>query len=154
MKNNEKILVGKIVAPQGIRGEVRVQTYSDTPSDFKKFNVISDRFTSKDFKVVRVVPNSTVVIAKINGFDDRNAAETLRGTELFIGREDLPVLGEQEYYQTDLIGMSVNQRGNIIGRVACVQNYGAGDILEMESGEMVSFVGASVDLEKGIIYVG
>ena len=153
MKNNEKILVGKIVAPQGIRGEVRVQTYSDTPSDFKKFNVISDRFTSKDFRFVRVIPNSTIIIAKVNGFDDRNAAETLRGTELFIGREDLPKLDEQEYYQTDLIGMTVNQRGNIIGRVACIQNYGAGDILELENGDMVSFVGANVDMDAKIIYV-
>lgn len=153
MKNNEKILVGKIVAPQGIRGEVRIQTYSDTPSDFKKFNVISDRFTSKDFRFVRAIPNSTIIIAKVNGFDDRNAAETLRGTELFIGREDLPKLNEQEYYQTDLIGMTVNQRGNIIGRVACIQNYGAGDILELENGDMVSFVGANVDMDAKIIYV-
>ena len=153
MRDTQKILVGKIVAPQGIRGEVRIQTYSDTPSDFKKFNVISDRFTSKDFRFVRVIPNSTIIIAKVNGFDDRNAAETLRGTELFIGREDLPKLNEQEYYQTDLIGMTVNQRGNIIGHVACIQNYGAGDILELENGDMVSFVGANVDMDAKIIYV-
>lgn len=153
MRDTQKILVGKIVAPQGIRGEVRIQTYSDTPSDFKKFNVISDRFTSKDFRFVRAIPNSTIIIAKVNGFDDRNAAETLRGTELFIGREDLPKLNEQEYYQTDLIGMTVNQRGNIIGHVACIQNYGAGDILELENGDMVSFVGANVDMDEKIIYV-
>ena len=153
MRDTQKILVGKIVAPQGIRGEVRIQTYSDNPADFKKFHVLSNRFAAEDFKFVRVIPNSTVVIAKIRGFDDRNAAEILRGTELFIGRDDLPALGEQEYYQTDLIGMTVNQRGNIIGRVACIQNYGAGDILELENGEMVSFVGASVDMDTKTIYV-
>lgn len=151
--NNNKILVGKIVAPQGIRGEVRVQTYSDTPADFKKFNVISDKFATGDFKFVRAVPNSTVIIAKIRGFDDRNMAEILRGTQLFIGREDLPKLQENEYYQTDLIGMKVNQRGNIIGRVSCIQNYGAGDILELENGDMVSFVGARVDFNDGVIYI-
>ena len=102
---------------------------------------------------MRAIPNSTVVIAKINGYDDRNAAETLRGTELFIGRSDLPQLNDNEYYQTDLIGMTVNQRGNIIGRVSCIQNYGAGDILEMENGNMVSFVGATVDTESNVIYV-
>ncbi|MBR2012235.1 MAG: 16S rRNA processing protein RimM [Alphaproteobacteria bacterium] len=153
MLNNNKILVGKIVAPQGIRGEVRIQTYSDAPMDFKKFNIISDKFKAEDFRFVRTIPNSTVIIAKINGFDDRNAAETLRGTELFIGREDLPDLGEQEYYQTDLIGLTVNQRGNIIGRVACIQNFGAGDILELENGDMVSFIGANVDMDARIIYV-
>ena len=153
MANTDKILVGKIVAPQGIRGEVRVQTYSDAPADFKKFKVISDRFSSDDFKFVRVLPNSTVIIAKISGFDDRNAAETLRGVQLFIGRNDLPRLGENEYYQTDLIGMDVNQCGNIIGRVVCIQNYGAGDILELENGDMVSFVGAMVDMDARIVYV-
>lgn len=150
---NNKILVGKIVAPQGIRGEVRIQTYSDAPSDFKKFKIISDKFVSDDFKFVRTVPNSTVIIAKIRGVDDRNAAEMLRGTQLFIGRGDLPELKENEYYQTDLIGMNVNQRGNIIGRVSCVQNYGAGDILELENGDMVSFVGAKVDFDTGVIYI-
>ena len=82
MINTDKILVGKIVAPQGVRGEVRIQTYSDTPTDFKKFNVICDRFSSDDFRFIRALPNSTVIIAKIRGFDDRNAAETLRNTEL------------------------------------------------------------------------
>ena len=150
---NNKILVGKIVAPQGIRGEVRIQTYSDAPSDFKKFKIISDKFVSDDFKFVRTVPNSTVIIAKIRGVDDRNAAEMLRGPQLFIGRGDLPELKENEYYQTDLIGMNVNQRGNIIGRVSCVQNYGAGDILELENGDMVSFVGAKVDFDTDVIYI-
>lgn len=153
MNDKNKILVGKIVAPQGIRGEVRVQTYSENPMDFQKFKVQSSKFKSEDFKFVRAIPNSTVVIAKINGYDDRNAAETLRGTELFIGRSDLPQLNDNEYYQTDLIGMTVNQRGNIIGRVSCIQNYGAGDILEMENGDMVSFVGATVDTESNVIYV-
>lgn len=153
MNDKNKILVGKIVAPQGIRGEVRVQTYSEKPLDFQKFKVQSAKFDAQDFRFVRAVPNSTVVIAKINGYDDRNAAETLRGTELFIGRDDLPKLRQNEYYQTDLIGMTVNQRGNIIGHVACIQNYGAGDILEMENGDMVSFVGATVDMDAKIIYV-
>ena len=153
MKKNDKILVGKIVAPQGVRGEVRVQTYSDTPMDFQKFKVQSTKFNEGDFKFVRAVPNSSVIIAKIRGFDDRNAAETLRGTELFIGRDDLPKLNENEYYQTDLIGLSVNQRGNIIGRVACIQNFGAGDILELENGDMVSFIGATVDFDDRVIYI-
>lgn len=153
MTENSRILVGKIVAPQGIRGEVRVQTYSDNPNDFKNFAVISDKFKVGDFKFVRAVPNSPVIIAKINGIDNRNMAEMLRGTELFIGRDDLPQLNEDEYYQTDLIGLSVNRRGNIIGRVACIQNYGAGDILELENGDMVSFVGATVDFADKVIYI-
>lgn len=154
MSNAKQILVGKIVAPQGIRGEVRIQTYSENPADFKKFKIQSQKFKSEDFKFVRTVPNSTVIIAKINGFDDRNAAETLRGTELFINREQLPTLTDNEYYQSDLIGFDVIRNGKKIGVVDCFQNYGAGDIIELDNGDMVSFIGANVDLEKRIIYVG
>ena len=82
MTDSKHILVGKIVAPQGIRGEVRVQTFTDTPVDFKKLKIKSVRFNDGDFKFVRTVPNSNVIIAKISGIDDRNAAETLRGTVL------------------------------------------------------------------------
>lgn len=153
MSDAKQILVGKIVAPQGIRGEVRIQTYSENPADFKKFKIQSQKFKSEDFKFVRAVPNSTVIIAKINGFDDRNAAETLRGTELFINREQLPTLTDNEYYQSDLIGFDVIRNGKKIGIVDCFQNYGAGDIIELDNGDMVSFIGAVVNTENKTINI-
>ena len=153
MRDTQKILVGKIVAPQGIRGEVRVQTYSENPLDFQKLKIQSSKFSDKDFKFVRAVPNSTVSIAKIRSFDDRNAAETLRGTELFIMRDALPDLGPDEYYQSDLIGFDVVRHGKKIGIVDCFQNYGAGDIIELDNGDMVSFVGATVDFNSRTIYI-
>ena len=153
MIEHNKILVGKIVAPQGIRGEVRVQTFSQNPSDFKTLRVFSNVFAIGDFKFVRAVPNSTVIIAKINGINDRNAAEALRGTELYIERNALPDLKENEYYQADLIGFDVVRNGQKIGIVDCFQNYGAGDIIELDNGDMVSFIGADVDISNKIIYV-
>lgn len=154
MLNENKILVGKIVAPQGIRGEVRVQSFAANTTDFKKFNVQSNKFNDGDFKFVRVVPNLNVVIAKIRGIDDRNSAETLRGTELFIMRDALPELADDEYYQADLIGFDVMRDGQKIGVVACFQNFGAGDIIEMDNGDMVSFRGAKVDKNMRVVYVG
>ncbi len=151
--NSQKILVGKIVAPQGIRGEVRVQSFAATPDDFKSLSVHSAKFNDGDFKFVRVVPNSNVVIAKIRGIDDRNAAETLRGTELFISRNSLPPTATDEYYQADLIGFDVVRNDLKIGIVSCFQNFGAGDIIELDNGDMVSFVGATVDMTNHIIYV-
>ena len=142
----DKILVGKIVAPQGIRGDVRVQTFSESPMDFQKFKVISKKFKDDDFKFIRVVPNSSVIIAHIAGIDDRTTAETLRGTELFIDRDTLPKLKSGEYYQTDLIGFSVVRNGKPIGVVDGFQNFGAGDIIELDNGEYVSFIGADVDI--------
>lgn len=146
MENQKRILVGKIVAPQGIRGDVRVQTYSENPKDFQKFKIQSSKFSTDDFKFIRVVPNSSVIIAHIAGFDDRNAAETLRGTELFIERGTLPELKNDEYYQADLIGFSVIRDGKKVGSVAGFQNFGAGDIIELDNGEYVSFIGANVDM--------
>ena len=148
MNNTSKILVGKIVAPQGIRGDVRVQTFSESPMDFQKFKVQSTKFKETDFKFVRAVPNSSVIIAHIAGFDDRNAAETLRGTELYIDRNTLPEPNQGEYYQADLVGFSVLRDGKKIGTVAGFQNFGAGDIIELDNGDYVSFIGANVDMTK------
>lgn len=145
------IVIGKIVAPQGLRGEVRVQTYTENPQDFQKLKVKSSKFKDGDFKFVRVVPSSDLIIAKIAGFDDRNAAESLRGTELYISRDSLPALGADEYYQADLIGMVVLSGGEPVGTVVTMHNFGAGDILELDNGEMLSFVGADVDMEHRAI---
>ena len=153
MADNTKILVGKIVAPQGIRGEVRVNTYTENPMDFKTLNVFSDKFNDGDFKFVRTVPSSNVIIAKINGIDDRNTAEMLRGTELFVVRDALPPVANGEYYQADLIGFYVVRDGIKLGTVSCFQNFGAGDIIELDNGDMVSFNGANVDFENKTIYV-
>ena len=153
MNNNTKILVGKIVAFQGVRGDARVQTYTAAPSDFRDLKIIGDRFSTDDFHFVRALPNSNVIIAHINGFEDRTSAEVLRGTELFVERDDLPQTGANEYYQTDLIGFDVVRDGKKIGIVDCFQNYGAGDIIQLDNGEMVSFIGAMVDLKNRTIIV-
>ena len=153
MNNDKKILVGKIVAFQGVRGDVRVQTYTTAPSDFRDLKIIGDRFSTDDFHFVRALPNSNVIIAHINGFEDRTSAEVLRGTELFVERDDLPQTGANEYYQTDLIGFDVVRDGKKIGIVDCFQNYGAGDIIQLDNGEMVSFIGAMVDLKNRTIIV-
>ncbi|MBD5400655.1 16S rRNA processing protein RimM [bacterium] len=153
--DDKKILIGKIVAPQGIRGEVRVQTYTASPMDFAVLSVESDKFAAADFKFVRRLnPTSDVIIARINGYADRTAVEALRGTELFISRDALPAVRDGEYYQADLIGFDVVRAGENIGRVVCFQNFGAGDIIELENGDMVSFIGADVDMDAKKIVVG
>lgn len=151
--DNKKILVGKIVAMQGVRGDVRVQTYTENPGDFSKFQVQSAKFNPDDFKFVRIVPNSDVIIAHIRGFEDRTSAEVLRGTELFIDRDALPVTKPGEYYQADLIGFTVISGGEKVGTVLCFQNFGAGDIIETDNGNMYSFIGADVDFNNKTITV-
>ena len=152
MDTENKILVGKIVAPQGIRGECRVQTYSESEKDFQKFHIISTKFTPEQFHFVRVLKPG-LIIAKIDGFDDRNTVETLRGVELFISRDDLPKLKENEYYQSDLIGFDVIREYKKIGTVDCFQTFGGGDIIELDNGDMVAFAGSVVDLTNKTIKV-
>ena len=147
MDNTKRILVGKIVAPQGIRGDVRIQTYTEKPEDFRTLAVFGDKIAAGDIKFIRRLnPTSSVIVAHIRGVDDRNAAETIRGCDIFIDRDSLPPAGDGEYYQTDLIGMTVVCDGKQIGVVAGFQNFGAGDIIELDTGEMISFAGANVDL--------
>ena len=153
MNTNKNILVGKIVAPQGIRGEVRVQTFTATPSDFKDLSVFGNNVPLGALHFIRIVPNSNVIVARVDGVTNRNIAETMRGTELFVDRGTLPEPKDGEYYQADLIGMCVMRNGTEIGHVACFQNFGAGDIIELDNGEMVSFRGANVDMEHKVIVV-
>lgn len=152
MEDNKKILIGKIVAPQGIRGEFRIQSFAEKPEDFKKLRIVCDKCESDKFHFVRAAKQD-VVIAKIDGIDDRNTVETLRGTKLFVLRDDLPNLKDGEYYQSDLIGFDVIRNGEKIGAVDGFQNFGAGDIIELDNGEMVSFQNAVVDLENKNIKV-
>ena len=153
MSDKQQILVGKIVAPQGVRGEVRVQTYTAAPTDLRDLSVFSSRFGSGAFHFVRAIPASSVIVARIDGIDNRNDAELLRGTELFINRSDLPELNDGEYYQADLIGMHVVRDGIELGVVDNIQNYGGGDILELDNGNLVPFTGATVNLDDKIINV-
>jgi len=153
MDGNKKILVGKIVAFQGVRGDVRVQTFTQNPADFKTLTVFGDKIAADDFKFIRVVPNSNVIIAHIHGFEDRTSAEVLRGTELFINRDTLPDTKAGEYYQADLIGFAVIQDDNKVGIVAGFQNFGAGDIIETDGGNMYSFKGAIVDFNNKTVIV-
>ena len=153
MPSDTRILVGKIVAPQGIRGEVRVQTFTEKPSDFQKLAVFGDKIPAGALHFVRALPNTNVVIMRLDGFADRTAVESLRGTELFINRDDLPPTKSGEYYQSDLIGMMVVRDGVELGRATGFQNFGAGDIMELDNGDMVSFIGANVDFEKNVINV-
>jgi len=149
MSDTPKILVGKIVAAQGLNGEVRVQTFTESPDDFQKLCVQSSKFQDGDLKFMRRLnPTSDVIIARISGVTNRTVAEELRETELYVTRDALPSLTDGEYYHTDLIGMIVETDNEPIGMVVAIHNFGAGDIIELDSGEMISFVGADVDIEN------
>ena len=105
----EKIKIGKIVNAVGLKGEVKVYNYSDSEEVYERTPEIyaGDRL----LKVQNVRMQKNMVILKLSGIDDRNAAEAAKGTELFITEADLPELPEGQFYIRDLIGMEVEEHG-------------------------------------------
>ena len=153
------ILLGRITGAQGIRGEVVVHSFAAAPEDIGAYGPLTDPAGTRSFKleVVRLTPKGAV-IARIAGVDDRTAAEALKGTELYVARDKLPAPDDGEFYHADLIGLAaVAPDGATIGEVIAVQNYGAGDLLEIRlpgtaSTELVPFNDSfvpSVDLVAG-----
>lgn len=115
-----------IIGAHGVTGEVRLRLFTDDMSAHRSFN-----HGALTLKSVR--PGNNGAIARFAEIADRNAAEALRGTELTVPRTALPPLDDGEYYHADLIGLAaVAQDGAPIGTVVTVENFGAGDVLEIE----------------------
>jgi 16S rRNA processing protein RimM len=127
-----RILLGRIAGAHGIRGEVLIHTYTEAPENIGAYGALSDASGERQFKikVVRVTPKG--VIARVAGVADRNAAEALKGVELFVDRARLPAAADGEFYYADLVGLTaVNAEGGTVGKVVAVHNFGAGDLLEI-----------------------
>ncbi len=126
------VLLGHISAAHGIRGEVVVKSYTDNPVDIGAYGPLSDVDGGHSFELSRLRVTKKGVIARIVGITDRNAAEALRGTKLYIARDKLPPPGEDEIYHADLIGLTALRcDGTEAGEIVAIQNFGAGDLLEI-----------------------
>ena len=126
----EKIKIGKIVNAVGLKGEVKVYNYSDSSEIYEITPSIYAGNDLLDIENVRMQKN--MVILKLSGIDDRNAAEAAKGTELFITEADLPELDEGEFYVRDLIGMTVIEDETVLGKVTNVLQNTAQDVFEIE----------------------
>ena len=127
----EKILIGKIVNVVGLRGDVKVYNYSDSIQIYEETPEIyvDDKLT----KIEKARLQKNMVVLKLGGIDDRDAAERLRGSELYVTDADLPELPEGQFYVRDLIGMTVKEEnGSVLGAVTDVIQNTAQDIFEVE----------------------
>lgn len=129
-----RLLLGVVIGAQGIRGEVKVKTFTGDPEAIGDYGPLSDAKAERQFKLkVRRVSKGDVVIAAIQGITDRNAAEAMKGTELYVPRDALPPAEDGEFYYADLVGLdAVTMDGRTLGRVVAVHNFGAGDMLEVK----------------------
>lgn len=127
-----RVLLGTIATAHGIRGEVVLRTYTGDPEAIATYGPLSDEAGRRTFKIKSARATPKGVIARIDGISDRNAAEALRGIDLYVARARLPKPADKEYYYADLIGLSARDEAGVeIGWIVNVVNFGAGDLLEI-----------------------
>ena len=147
LKNPVQMAV--IGAAHGIKGKLRVKTFTADPLALADYGPLHTR-DGRAFEIVDIRPQGTVVVVRLKGVTDRNAAEALTGTELFVDRSALPeALDDDEFYHADLVGLAVkDDAGETLGKVTAVQNFGGGDILEVtlgtRQGVLIPFTSAAV----------
>lgn len=127
------VLMGRFGAPHGVRGEIRLQSFTADPRAIAGYGALTDRSGARRFALLSVRPQGKdMLVARVEGVSDRAGAEALTGVELYIAREKLPPPDEDEFYLADLVGLRAQTRaGAEIGRIVAVRNFGAGDILEV-----------------------
>jgi 16S rRNA processing protein RimM len=127
-----RVVIARIGAAHGIRGEVRVKSFTAAPMDAVGYGPLeaSDgrRFTAAAARPI----GSDMLVVRFDGVTDRNAAERLNGLDLSVPRDRLPKPGDGEFYHADLVGLpAVTPDGAVVGTIVAVPNYGAGDLLEI-----------------------
>ena len=128
-----RVCVAQIGAPHGVRGEVRLWAFTEDPMAVTRYGPLEAEDGKRVFEIATLRPARGHLVARLRGIDDRNAAERLTNIKLYVPRERLPAPAEDEFYHADLIGLAaVSPDGADIGTIVAVQNFGAGDLLEIQ----------------------
>jgi 16S rRNA processing protein RimM len=150
-----RIALAAVAGAHGVKGEVRLKLFSDS---VESLSAHKELYLGGAKRRLLSVRDGKMAVARFEGVGDRSAAEALRGSLVEVDRSALPPLEEGEYYHADLIGLpAVDRDGNAVGKVAAVENYGAGDLLEidLEGGKtsLIPFKDGVADLIDGKIVV-
>ena len=153
------VVMGRIFAPFGVKGWVKVHPYTETMDSLLDFPVwwLGDGQRWQESRVLDAAVRGSVLVASLDASADRSAAESLQGLQIAVPRSSLPQAGHDEYYWSDLIGLRVlGLDGAELGRVKSVIETGANDVLEVQGGRthLIPFVSdyiADVDLQNGVI---
>src|ERR1700744_4005727 len=156
-----QICVARIGAAHGVRGQVKLWTFTEDPFAVKEYGPLSTKDGSRQFEVTHVREAKDHLVATLKGVATRNDAERLNGIELYVSRDKLPATEDDEYYHADLIGLAaVTAADEPLGRVVAVHNFGAGDIIEIAPPRgptlLLAFTNAvvpTVDLAAGRVVI-
>ena len=145
-----RVLIAQIGAAHGVRGEVRLKAFTADPLSVARYGALESEDGRQRFEIEALRPAKDVLVVRLKGVADRNAAEALKNLRLYVAREKLPDPGDDEFYVADLIGLAAERPdGASLGTVKAVHNFGAGDVLEIELSEggatvMLPFTAATV----------
>jgi 16S rRNA processing protein RimM len=129
----QRVLMGVITGAHGLRGLLRVKSFAAEADGISAYGPLEDEGGARRFALEHVGAAKGVLIMRLGGVSDRDAAEALKGVRLYLPRAALPEPGEEEYYHADLVGLEARLTdGTALGRVKAVHEFGAGDSLEVE----------------------
>jgi len=133
-ESSKRIQVGVITAAHGVRGQVKLKSFTQNPKDLLSFTPLTDASGNRSFKLAsQGVQGQDTLIVTVEGIADRNAAELLKNTPLFAPAEQLPEAEDGAWYYGELVDMQARtEDGKAYGMVTAVNNYGAGDIIEIK----------------------
>jgi 16S rRNA processing protein RimM len=129
----DRICIGAVAGAFGVRGELRLKSFTATPEDIATYGPVTSEDGTQSYTITLTgQATKGALIARLSGVATKEQADALRGLRLFVERDRLPALPDDEYYHADLIGLEVfDTGGTLLGRVKSVQNHGASDILEI-----------------------
>jgi 16S rRNA processing protein RimM len=127
------VLLAVVIGAQGLKGEVKAKLFTAAPNALPRYGVLHTS-SGRKLKITACRPTKVgeAVIA-FEGVSDRNAAEALKGTELFVDRAALPQTEEDEFYHADLIGLEArDSEGRVLGKISALHNFGASDVIVIQ----------------------
>lgn len=156
----QDVLLGVVIGAQGLKGEVRVKTFTESPSRLAAYGPLHTN-GGRALAVASAKAGKDCALVVFEGVTDRDAAEALKGTELFIKRSVLPEIDAEEFYHADLVGLRAEDtEGRAIGTVKALHNFGAGDVIELvrDDGDEVFLpftreVAREIDIVNGRIVI-
>jgi 16S rRNA processing protein RimM len=160
-QDHQRVCVARIGAAHGVRGEVKLWPFTEDPMAVTRYGELSAD-DGRSFEIETVRWGKDFLVARLKGIRDRTAAEQLRNVDLYVPRDRLPKLPDEEYYHADLIGLGVEDHdGTALGTITAVHDFGAGDLLEIQPASggdtvMVPFTAGTVpviDIAGGRIVV-
>lgn len=137
-QNSKTILIGKLLSAHGVKGNIHLISFAENPSDIINYKEIFDKKKQRNFKfsitgLSSKGKNNDAFIVKIDGVNDRNQADSLVNTELFINRDELANTKDNEFYYVDLIGLdAISTNKNKLGKVVNIYDFGAGTMIEVK----------------------